>query len=194
MRDRVKEQIARWVEPSASTFSGEVRLLAVHSVGPSAVDALIVLGIRAVRRLWAPVMVLRLLLLVLEGSPVDAQELALGSPREVLAALLSPFAGIVLAIGIRIVTLVLGTLAALPHAVAEQRATDPRSWSVLRSPADVIGLTAAYRLARFTSAARDVAASRLGPFGRGFLIADRVETWLTPVTLVILVTTLLVLG
>ena len=47
MRDRVKEQIARWVEPSASTFSGEVRLLAVHSVGPSAVDALIVLGIRA---------------------------------------------------------------------------------------------------------------------------------------------------
>lgn len=192
VRDRVKEQIARLVEPSAGTFSGEVRLLAVHSVGPSALDALVVLGVRAVRRLWAPVMVLGLLLLLLEGDAADAQELVLGSPREVVAALLSPFAGIVLAIGIRVVTLVLGTVAALPLAVAEQRVTDPRSWSVLRSPADVIGLTAAYRLARFTSAARDVAASRLGRVGRGFLVVDRVETWLTPVALVISVVTVLV--
>ena len=46
---------------------------------------------------------------------------------------------------------------------------------------------AAYRLLRFTSSARDVAAGRLGTTGRFFLAVDRVESWSVALGLVAVV-------
>lgn len=184
MHARTRERLARLGRESVASVSGDIEQLARHSVGPGVVDPLIVLTLRAVRRLWAPFLVFGIAWVIVAGDLDAAGDLSFDSPQGYLRALLTPFAGIALAVGIRIVTTVLGSVAATPRAVAEHRRNDPGRWSVVRAPGDVTSLVAAYRLLRFTSSARDVAAERLGATGRVFLVVDRVETWLVPIGLI----------
>lgn len=181
---RTRERLARLGKESVASLSGDIEQLARHSVGPGVVDPLVVLVLRAVRRLWAPLLVFGVAWVVVAGELDAAADVSFDSIGDYLRALLSPFAGIVLAIGIRVLTTVLGSAAATPRAVAEHRHNDPRRWSVLRSPGDVTSLVAAYRLLRFTTSARDVAVERLGAAGRVFLVVDRVESWLVPIGLI----------
>jgi hypothetical protein len=106
---------------------------------------------------------------------------------ELLAAVLSPLAGLAIAFGVRILTGALGFLAAAPRARAELVADHERRAAIVARVSDLVFLTGALRSLRFTAAARDVAAGRLGAAGRVALVVDRVETWLVPVSSVVFV-------
>jgi hypothetical protein len=111
----------------------------------------------------------------------------LDSVGELLAAVLSPLAGLAIAFGVRILTGALGFLAAAPRARAELVADHERRAAIVARVSDLVFLTGALRSLRFTAAARDVAAGRLGAAGRVALVVDRVETWLVPVSSVVFV-------
>jgi hypothetical protein len=70
----------------------------------------------------------------------------------------------------------------LPRARAELLADHERRTAIMARSADLLFLTGALRSLRFTGAARDAAAGRLGAAGRVALVVDRVETWLAPVS------------
>ncbi len=167
-----------------------VEVLAGRAVG-GRVDAGIVLTLRAVRRLWVPALVLGLAWLLASGDVADVSVEALDTVGELLAALLSPLAGIALAIAVRLVAGVLGFVVALPRAHAELLSDGERRTAVLARAADLLFLTGALRSLRFTAAARDVAAGRLGVAGRVALVVDRVETWLGPLAGAVFVLVLL---
>jgi hypothetical protein len=169
---------------SEQSVARGVEVLARRAVG-GRLDATVVLTLRAVRRLWLPSLVLGLAWLVVLGQ-ADAVDVAdLNSITELLAALLSPLAGLALAVAIRLVTGVLGTVAALPRAWAELTAVHAARAVALRHLSDLVFLTGALRSLRLTAAARDVAASRYERWGRAALLVDRVETWLVPVSVVL---------
>jgi hypothetical protein len=150
-----------------------------------------VLTLRAVRRLWVPSLVLGLAWLFLTGDISTVSVEDLDTAGELIAALLSPLAGVVIAIGVRILTGVLGFLAALPRARSELVADHERRAAIVARVSDLVFLTGALRSLRFTAAARDVAAARLGRAGPGALVVDRVETWLIPVSAAVFVLVLL---
>jgi hypothetical protein len=160
-----------------------VEVLAGRAVG-GRVDAATVLVLRAVRRLWLPSLVLGIAWLAATGDVAQASVEALDTVGELLAALLSPLAGIALAMAVRLLAGVLGFVVALPRAWTELVADHERQSAVLARSADLIFLAGALRSLRFTAAARDIAAGRLGSAGRVALLVDRLETWLTPVGLV----------
>lgn len=182
-----KSRLSRLGRKSVESVAGDIEQLAQHSVGPGVLDPFIVLVLRIVRRLFWPLLIGGTAWVIVVGYLKEVESVSLATPEELLRALLTPFAGIALAIVLRLLSTLFGSLAATPRAVADHRSSDTRRWSVLRSPADVAALVAAYRLLRFTAAARDVAASRLGATGRVFLLVDRVETWAVPATVTALV-------
>ncbi len=165
-------------EPAPSVARG-VELLAARAVGGQ-IDAAVVLVLRAVRRLWLPSLVLGIAWLLAVGDLEAAETMTISSPADLLRALLSPLAGLAIAVGVRLLTTWLGWFAALPRARAELLAEHDRTSALLRRVSDLFFLTGALRPLRFTVAARDVAADRLGPAGRLALLVDRVETWLVP--------------
>ena len=173
------------------TVGRGVEILAGRSVG-GRVDAGVVLVLRAVRRLWAPALVLGMTWLLATGDLYRVSAEDLDTVTELLEAFLSPLVGIALAIGVRLVAGVLGSVAALPRAWAELVADGERRSAGLARMADVLFLTGALRSLRFTAAARDVAAARLGAAGRVALVVDRVETWLGPAAVAAFVLVLLV--
>ena len=144
------------------------------------------------RRLFGPLLLGGITWVIVLGQLDEAATVSLATPEELFRALLTPFAGIALPIVLRLLSTLLSSLAATACAVADHRRadhrrSDTRRWPVLRSPADVAALVAAHRLLRFTAAARDVAASRLGATGRVFLLVDRVERWAVPIAVTALV-------
>ena len=157
-----------------------VEILAGRAVG-GRVDAAVVLVLRALRRLWVPSLVLGLAWLVATGDVDTVTVESLDSVGELFAALLSPLAGIALAIGLRLLSGLVGFAAALPRARAELVADHEHRVAIMARLADLVFLAGALRSLRFTAAARDVAAERLGGAGRVALHVDRVETWLGPV-------------
>jgi hypothetical protein len=187
MRAWTKSRLSRLGRESVESVAGDIEQLAQHSVGPGVVDPFIVLVLRVARRLFWPLLLGGITWVIVIGQLDAVATVSLATPEELFRALLTPFAGIALAIVLRLLSTLLGSLAATPRAVADHRRSDPRRWPVLRSPADVAALVAAYRLLRFTAAARDVAASRLGGTGRVFLLVDRVETWAVPIAVTALV-------
>ena len=182
-----KSRLSRLGRKSVESVAGDIEQLAQHSVGPGVLDPFIVLVLRIVRRLFWPLLIGGTAWVIVVGYLKEVESVSLATPEELLRALLTPFAGIALAIVLRLLSTLLGGLAAAPRAIVDHRSSDTRRWSVLRSPADVAALVAAYRLLRFAGAARDVAASRLGATGRLFLLVDRVETWAVPITVTALV-------
>jgi hypothetical protein len=171
--------------PGPSVARG-VELLAARAVGGQ-VDAGVVLVLRAVRRLWLPTLVLGLAWLLAVGDLEEVEGATFTSPADVLGALLSPLAGLAIAFGIRIITSWIGWVAALPRARAELLAEHDRTSALLRRTSDLIFVTGALRPLRFTAAARDVAAARLGTLGRIALLVDRVESWLVPCSIAVFV-------
>jgi hypothetical protein len=173
-------------EQSLESVGRGVEILAGRAVG-GRVDAALVLTLRLVRRLWLPALVLGATWLVATDDVDSVAVESLDTVDELLGALLSPLAGIALAIGVRLVAGALGFVVALPRARAELVADGERRTAILARAADLVFLTGALRSLRFTAAARDVAAGRLGAAGRVALAVDRVETWLAPVAGVVLV-------
>ncbi|WP_022923830.1 hypothetical protein [Serinicoccus marinus] len=161
----------------------EVESLAGRAVGGVS-DAWAVLGVRLVRRLWVPCLVLGVAWVVWTGTTQDVSELRLATVQEIVGALLSPFVGVVLALGLRVASTVLGVVAALPVVRTDlRRARRRMATGVVHVVSVAIGL----RWLRTTTAARDVALSRLRPpVARTMLLLDRVETALVPVAVLVL--------
>ncbi|WP_149814663.1 hypothetical protein [Serinicoccus marinus] len=90
----------------------------------------------------------------------------------------------VLALGLRVASTVLGVVAALPVVRTDlRRARRRMATGVVHVVSVAIGL----RWLRTTTAARDVALSRLRPpVARTMLLLDRVETALVPVAVLVL--------
>lgn len=176
---------------STPSVARGVELLAARAVGGK-VDAGVVLFLRGVRRLWLPSLVLGIAWLLAVGDLEAAETMTISNPGDLLRALLSPLAGIAIAVGVRLITSWLGWAAALPRARAELLAEHDRTSALLRRVSDLFFVTGALRPLRFTVAARDVAAERLGPAGRLALLVDRVETWLVPGSIVAFVLVLFV--
>ncbi len=170
-------------EHAPVAVTDEVESLAGRAVGGVS-DAWAVLGVRAVRRLWVPCLVLGVAWVVWTGTTQDVSELRLATVQEIVGALLSPFVGVVLALGLRVASTVLGVVAALPVARTDlRRARRRMATGVVHVVSVAIGL----RWLRTTTAARDVALSRLRPpVARTMLLLDRVETALIPVAVLVL--------
>ena len=151
-------------EPLGSVGRG-VEVLAGRAVG-GRIDAALVLTLRLVRRLWLPALVLGATWLVATDDVDTVTVEDLDTVGELLGALLSPLAGIAVAIGVRLLAGALGFVVALPRARAELVADGERRTAILARAADLVFLTGALRSLRFTAAARDVAAGRLGAAGR----------------------------
>ena len=177
-------------DPTSSVARG-VELLAARAVG-GRVDSAVVLALRAVRRLWMPALVLGIAWLLAVGDLDEVDGTAFSSPADFIRALLSPLAGLAIAFGVRLLTSWLGWVAALPRARAELLAEHDRTSALLRRVSDLFFLTGALRPLRFTVAARDVAAGRLGSAGRMALLVDRVETWMVPGSIAAFVLVLIV--
>ena len=168
----------------AKAVSDDVESLAGRAVGDVA-DAWALLGVRVVRRLWVPCLILGVAWVVWTGTTQDATDLHLATVPEILAALLSPFVGVVVALGLRVASTGLGVLAAVPVARSDLRHARRRMTSGVPH---VISVAIGLRWLRGTTAARDVALSRL-PQGaaRTMLLVDRVQTALVPVAALVLV-------
>jgi hypothetical protein len=177
---------AEGAEDALGSVGRGVEILARRAVG-GRIDAGVVLTLRAVRRLWVPALMLGLAWLIGTGDITTVRAEDLDSVGELLAAVLSPLAGLAIAFGVRILTGALGFLAAAPRARAELVADHERRAAIVARVSDLVFLTGALRSLRFTAAARDVAAGRLGAAGRVALVVDRVETWLVPVSSVVFV-------
>ena len=175
---------------SPGSIGRGVEVLAGRAVG-GGVDAAVVLVLRAARRLWIPILVLGTTWLLATGDIDSVRAEDLDSVGELLGALLTPLAGIAAAIGLRLLTSVLAFLGAMPRARAELLADHERRTAIMARSADLLFLTGALRSLRFTAAARDVAAGRLGAAGRVALVVDRVETWLGPASAAVFVLVLL---
>jgi hypothetical protein len=109
-----------------------------------------VLVLRVARRLFWPLLLGGITWMIVLGQLDEAATVSLATPEELCRALLTPFAGIALPIVLRLLSTLLGSLAATARAVADHRRSDTRRWPVLRSPADVAALVAAHRLLRLT--------------------------------------------
>ncbi|WP_139721199.1 hypothetical protein [Serinicoccus chungangensis] len=171
-------------EPVPMAVADEVESLAGRAVGGVS-DAWALLAVRVVRRLWIPCLVLGVAWVVWTGTTQDASELHLATVSEIVGALLSPFVGVVLALGLRVASTALGVVAAVPVARRDL-------WHARRRMSSgvphIVSVAIGLRWLRATTAARDVALSRLHPrFARTMLLVDRLETALVPVAVLVLV-------
>ncbi|WP_299520792.1 hypothetical protein [uncultured Serinicoccus sp.] len=171
-------------EPAPRAVADEVESLAGRAVGGVS-DAWALLVVRMVRRLWIPCLILGVAWVVWTGTTQDVSELHLATVPEIVAALLSPFVGVVLALGLRVASTALGVVAALPVARADLHHARRRMSSGVPH---IVSVAIGLRWLRATTAARDVALSRLRPaVARTLLLVDRVQTALIPVAALVLV-------
>ncbi len=167
-----EEPPAEGAEDALGSVGRGVEILAGRAVG-GRIDAGVVLTLRAVRRLWVPSLVLGVTWLLATGDVARFTVESLDTAGEIVAALLSPLAGLALAIVVRVLAGVLGFVVALPRARSELVADGERHTAVLARLSDLLFLTGALRSLRFTAATS--------------LVVDRVETWLVPVSIVVFV-------
>jgi hypothetical protein len=141
---------------------------------PGNVDPYGVLGLWYVRKLFVPTLWIGLVIAII-ADPNNSASITLETPEDTWNALLSPLAGIVIAIALR-VGANLGALAfALPaSAVFGARGDSKRSIGRrLGRLNDRFYVAGALRSLRWTDEAREYAVSRLGPRGALFPHLDR---------------------
>ena len=162
-------------------------------LGPGTRDARRLLILWLVRRSAVPVFWLGLIIgvLVSPGGYVDA---SFDSPADAFGELLSPAAGIALALILRTGTTIAGFALAAPVARrfgAAARASAAYSGGRLSRLFDRLGAARGYGALRFTRSVRDAAAARLG---EGGALHDRLDRWVTVANLALPALTLLVVA
>lgn len=147
---------------------------------PGRTDAIVVLSLWAARRAFLPLLLIGLIAGWLTGRVTAESDVAesFDTIGELLGALLSPLAGIALAIVIRVAVGWLALAAAWP--LASWRRTGPRTLAQrYRDAADRWRLAQAYRSLRWTWGVRDMAIERAGGVGRKLALAVPVSIGLS---------------
>lgn len=166
-----------------STSDGEQRHLRVdpeHALRPGQSDAIIVLSLWAARRAFLPLLLIGMISGWVTGLLTDESDLAASfdTVGELLGALLSPLAGIALAIVIRVAVGWFALAAAWPLARWE-RSEPRRRTQWYRDAVDRWRLAQAYRSLRWTWGVRDAAIERSGGAGRKLALAVPLSTGAT---------------
>jgi hypothetical protein len=164
-----------------------------QALRPGRFDATALWAVWCLRRAAVPLLWLGLVGATL-GGQADVSTEQFQSPREFLAALLSPAAGIAVAIAVRVLAGVGALVLAYPLAHAAT-AGDGR-WSALRVRPwfDRYYLTRALRAWRWTSPVRELAAERLGASGRMWRRWSLALAVANPVAFVIAIVVLAAMG
>lgn len=141
------------------------------------------------RRSFLPLLWSGLIGAAVVGQLEQASAEQLQTPGALIDALLSPLAGVVLALGARVGASALALALAYPLARRAAPLDERRLVGALRVAlwADRLYLTRAFRQLRWTTPVRDLAARRLGDTGRRLRRADLVLRVANPVLLVALV-------
>lgn len=139
-------------------------------------DPTALLGAYCVRRTFLPLVWIGLIgVAVASGSGrLDVGEI--GSFGEALRALLSPAAGVIVAIAARLLAAAVGFVLAWRVARSIdviRRPFGPGRVEAFQQLLDQVNVTRAARALRWTRAVREEASARLGPTGRRFELAER---------------------
>jgi hypothetical protein len=170
-----------------------IALVPAQALRPGRFDATALWALWCLRRAAMPLLWVGLVGATLGGqSDVSTEQFQ--SPGEFLAALLSPAAGIALAIAVRLLAGVGALVFAYPLAYAAAAGDGHGRWSVLRVRPwfDRYYLTRALRAWRWTSPVRDLAAERLGASGRMWRRWSLALAVANPVTFIIAIAVLAV--
>jgi hypothetical protein len=172
-----------------------IALVPAQALRPGRFDATALWALWCLRRAAIPLLWLGLVGATL-GGQADVSTEQFQSPREFLAALLSPAAGIALAVAVRVLAGVGALVFAYPLAHAAAAGERGGRWSGLRVRPwfDRYYLTRALRAWRWTSPVRDLAAERLGASGRTWRRWSLVLAVANPVTFVIAIAVLATVG
>ncbi len=162
---------------------------------PGSTDAVVVLTLWAARWLFAPLLLIGLIFGWATGQlqPSDVGRTGWDSPDDLLRALVTPLAGIALAILIRVGVGLAALAAAWPLSKWDQARTAGARGSLYRRAIDRWRLAQAYRSLRWTWAVREAAILRAGPLGRRLALAVPVSTALSVLLAVAFVVVLVVL-
>jgi hypothetical protein len=133
---------------------------------PGRRDPLALLAVWYVRKASYPLLWLGIIVAMLAGR-ADAIDLGLHSPQTIVARLLSPLAGIILAVLLRIGAGLAGLALAYPLARAREASLSPRTYfgAAIGRLSDRLNVARAYRALRWTHHVRQVAIRRLGETG-----------------------------
>ncbi len=143
---------------------------------PGRADSTTVLLLWASRRAFWPLLLFGVAAAVAFGDLEEGSALELTTPGELLRALLSPLAGVAVAVLLRIAVAWLALLAAWPLS-RWIRPEGPRPWrQVYRDWIDRWRLAQAYRSLRWTWGVREEATARLGLLGRRLALAGPLAT------------------
>lgn len=142
---------------------------------PGRLDPFVLWLVWLLRRASLPLLWVGLIGAVLSGDLDDLDPQRFQTLGELFGALLSPLAGVALAIAARAGAGVLGWALAYPIAHAARPVDDPRRFHVPQVSVwiDRFHLTRALRAWRWTAAVREVAAHRLGGTRRRLRLLDR---------------------
>lgn len=162
---------------------------------PGRLDPFALWVVWLLRKSFFPLFVLGVIVAVVVARGDGGQtDIDVGSPLELLALLLTPWAGVALALLVRILANVL----AVVLAVRLTGEATPRSYDGavvtrwLRATADRVRLARVYRELRWTWSVRARAAQRLGASGGRLQTVDRALTFATTALVVALVVRLAV--
>ena len=151
---------------------------------PGNVDPLVLQILWCVRKAFYPMLWVGLLMVLRSGRKlVDVSEL--DTMPEIVEALFTPFAGVAVAVLIRLLVGFLGVIAAYPFSHTDF-ATEIAYRNRLRQWQDRYQQTVAFADLRWTWAVREVAIERLGDTGRVLSWCDPILRWLNYLTLALL--------
>lgn len=160
------------------------------ALGAGRADASALLVLSLMRKAFVPLFLLGSVSVVLTGDLGGDPLEGVDTPGEYVRALLSPLAGLILAIFVRLAVGVLGFALAYPLSHRSPLVVDahpPGASGMVGRWVDRMHLTRALRALRWTRAVRGAAADRVGRWGGYALVAYRVLGWTIPVLLVALV-------
>lgn len=148
---------------------------------PGRADAFVVLTLWAARRLFGPLLLIGLIFGWVTGQ-LQAESTVIAewdSPDDLLGALLTPLAGIALAILVRIVVGFAALAAAWPLSRWDRQQAAGTRASLYRTAIDRWRLAQAYRSLRWTWGVRDTAIARGGTAGRRLALSVPITTGAT---------------
>lgn len=181
--------------PSKSTPIVAPPVRPADALRPGRFDPTVVLVLWCVRKSFFSILVVGLTIALVayqDAADLEAQLDGFDTPAALWSNLLSPLAGLVVAVLVRIVANLAGLVAAYPltrWTKATDYATQRRRRNSFRLWMDRIFMARSFRALRWTSAVRMVAADRLGETGRTLRACDNILTWVAVAAVVGLVAT-----